>query len=79
MQVGAILTTGAGALLLLGGPYPLWLFFVGGIMVYMGTIVLEGVSMSLVSKVGLPCAYSGMSGTAAVQGCACLVRYCRCW
>ena len=32
------------------GAYPYWSFFVGGVAVYMGTIVLEGVSMSLTSK-----------------------------
>lgn len=57
MQVGAILVTAAGAALLTHGAYPLWSFFAGGVAVYMGTIVLEGVSMSLTSKVrlGLSC------------------------
>ena len=33
------------------GPFPMSNFFIAGTLVYMGTIVLEGVSMSLTSKV----------------------------
>ena len=58
MQVGSIVVTGAGAVALTYGTFPQWNFFVGGVAVYMGTIVLEAVSMSLTSKVShaLPCA-----------------------
>ena len=50
-QVLAILVTAGGAALMTHGAFPYWSFFVGGVAVYMGTIVLEGVSMSLTSKV----------------------------
>ena len=57
MQVGSIVVTGAGAVALTYGTFPQWNFFAGGVAVYMGTIVLEAVSMSLTSKVShaLPC------------------------
>eukprot|EP00884_Botryococcus_braunii_P019635 jgi/Botrbrau1/6355/Bobra.0098s0014.1 len=51
ITVASIVMTGIGAALLTGGPYPKWNFFAAGVMVYMGTIVLEAVSMSLTSKV----------------------------
>lgn len=51
LQVGSIITVGVGAVLLMKGTHPAWSFFVGGVAVYWSTIVLEGVSMSLVSKV----------------------------
>ena len=44
------------------GAYPYWSFFVGGVAVYMGTIVLEGVSMSLTSKVYLTLGILGVVG-----------------
>ena len=53
VQVCAIFVTAAGALLMTHGAYPLWSFFVGGPAIYFGSIVLEGVSMSLTSKVRL--------------------------
>ena len=49
-QVGSIMATGLGAAALMKGPYPRVNFFVAGVFVYMGTIVLEAVSMSLCSK-----------------------------
>jgi hypothetical protein len=51
MQAASIVTTGVGALALMKGPFPKWAFFTAGVLVYMGTIVLEAVSMSLTSKV----------------------------
>ena len=42
---------GVGSLALMKGTFPQLGFFVAGTLVYMGTIVLEGVSMSLTSKV----------------------------
>ena len=50
-QTASILITGAGAGLLMRGTFPRWSFFAGGVFTYMGTIVLEAVSMSLCSKV----------------------------
>lgn len=50
-QVGSILVTGLGAAALMKGPFPHANFFIAGVAVYMGTIVLEAVSMSLCSKV----------------------------
>ena len=50
-QVGSILVTGLGAAALMKGPFPRANFFIAGVAVYMGTIVLEAVSMSLCSKV----------------------------
>lgn len=49
-QVGSIVATCLGALALTRGPFPRANFFVAGVAVYMGTIVLEAVSMSLCSK-----------------------------
>ena len=49
--MGSILVTGLGAAALMKGPFPRANFFVAGVFVYMGTIVLEAVSMSLCSKV----------------------------
>ena len=51
LQVGSILATGLGAAALMQGPFPRANFFIAGVAVYMGTIVLEAVSMSLCSKV----------------------------
>lgn len=52
--MASIVTTGVGAAMLMFGPFPQWNFFTGGVLVYMGTIVLEAVSMSLTSKVPTP-------------------------
>ena len=60
--------TAGGALLMTHGAFPLWSFFVGGVAVYMGTIVLEGVSMSLTSKVH-------SHRLADDQGCDCQARW----
>ncbi len=49
-QVSSIVATGLGAVALTRGPFPRANFFVAGVAVYMGTIVLEAVSMSLCSK-----------------------------
>jgi hypothetical protein len=51
MQVASILVAGGGSFALMKGPFPMPLFFIAGTLIYMGTIVLEGVSMSLCSKV----------------------------
>jgi hypothetical protein len=51
LQFASIVVTGVGAFALMKGPYPLANFFIAGTAVYMGTIVLEAVSMSLCSKV----------------------------
>ena len=53
MQVASILIAGGGSFALMKGPFPMSNFFIAGTLVYMGTIVLEGVSMSLTSKVRL--------------------------
>lgn len=50
-QVVSIVVAGAGSFALMRGPFPMINFFIAGTLVYMGTIVLEGVSMSLTSKV----------------------------
>ena len=50
-QSVSIILTGAGAILLMRGAYPQWSFFTGGAALFIGTIVLEGISMSLTSKV----------------------------
>jgi hypothetical protein len=47
----SIIVTGLGAVLLMKGAYPMWSFFAGGGLLFIGTIVLEGISMSLTSKV----------------------------
>lgn len=74
LQVGSIVITGAGAVLLMGGPYPTWTFFAGGTAVFMGTIVLEGVSMSLVSKVSTSlCIVQRLPGTGRMS---CAKRLC---
>lgn len=39
--------------MLMKGAYPQWSFFTGGAALFVGTIVLEGISMSLTSKVRL--------------------------
>ena len=57
LQVGSILVTGLGAAALMKGPFPRATFFIAGVAVYMGTIVLEAVSMSLCSKVR-PCGWT---------------------
>lgn len=49
--MGSILATGLGAAALMKGPFPRANFFIAGVAIYMGTIVLEAVSMSLCSKV----------------------------
>ncbi|CAL5227554.1 g10545 [Coccomyxa viridis] len=51
ITVASIVIAGGGAFALMKGPFPMSNFFVAGTLVYMGTIVLEGVSMSLTSKV----------------------------
>ncbi len=51
VQVASIVVAGGGAFALMKGPFPMWNFFIAGVLIYMGTIVLEGVSMSLTSKV----------------------------
>ncbi|KAK9838252.1 hypothetical protein WJX81_000293 [Elliptochloris bilobata] len=51
ITVASILVTGLGAAALMKGPFPRATFFVAGVAVYMGTIVMEAVSMSLCSKV----------------------------
>lgn len=53
LQLASILVTMAGSFALMKGPFPMPVFFIAGAMVYMGTIVLEAVSMSLTSKVRL--------------------------
>ena len=53
VQVASILIAGGGSFALMKGPFPMSNFFIAGTLVYMGTIVLEGVSMSLTSKVRL--------------------------
>ena len=50
-QSVSIILTGVGATLLMRGAYPQWSFFTGGAALFIGTIVLEGISMSLTSKV----------------------------
>ena len=50
VQLASILVTLAGCAALMKGPFPMPTFFIAGAMVYMGTIVLEAVSMSLTSK-----------------------------
>ena len=49
-QAASIVVAGAGSFALMKGTYPQVNFFIAGPLVYMGTIVLEGVSMSLTSK-----------------------------
>ena len=51
MQSGSIIVTGVGSVLMMKGAYPEWSFFTGGTLIYMGTIVLEAVSLSLTTKV----------------------------
>ncbi|KAK9906755.1 hypothetical protein WJX75_007454 [Coccomyxa subellipsoidea] len=51
ITLASILVTLAGCAALMKGPFPMPTFFIAGAMVYMGTIVLEAVSMSLTSKV----------------------------
>ncbi len=51
MQSVSIIVTGIGAVLLMKGALPQWSFFTGGGLLFVGTIVLEGISMSLTSKV----------------------------
>ena len=51
LQSVSIIVTGIGAVLLMKGALPQWSFFTGGGLLFVGTIVLEGISMSLTSKV----------------------------
>lgn len=53
VQLASILVTMAGCFGLMGGPFPMPTFFVAGALLYMGTIVLEALSMSLCSKARL--------------------------
>lgn len=68
-QVGSIMATGLGAAALMKGPFPRVNFFVAGVFVYMGTIVLEAVSMSLCSKArpAFACPVSGCPHVGACQ------------
>lgn len=50
LQSASIVLTGVGAALLMKGALPYWSFFAGGAALFVGTIVLEGISMSLTSK-----------------------------
>lgn len=50
VQLASIVVTMAGCFGLMGGPFPMPTFFVAGALLYMGTIVLEALSMSLCSK-----------------------------
>ena len=61
VQVASIVIAGGGAFALMKGPFPMSNFFVAGTLVYMGTIVLEGGSMSLTSKVRLKLALVGLA------------------
>ena len=51
VQTLSILLSGLGSALLIKGALPMWSFFLGGALLFVGTIVLEGISMSLCSKV----------------------------
>ena len=51
LQSVSIILTSVGSILLMRGAYPQWSFFTGGAALFIGTIVLEGISMSLTSKV----------------------------
>ena len=51
LQTISILLTGVGSALLIKGALPKWSFFSGGALLFIGTIILEGISMSLCSKV----------------------------
>ncbi|BDA46399.1 SPX domain-containing membrane protein At1g63010 [Coccomyxa sp. Obi] len=51
ITLASILVTMVGCFGLMGGPFPMATFFVAGALLYMGTIVLEALSMSLCSKV----------------------------
>lgn len=55
VQSVSILLTGIGAGLLMKGALPQWSFFTGGAALFVGTIILEGISMSLTSKVSIVC------------------------
>ncbi|KAK9832195.1 hypothetical protein WJX74_002578 [Apatococcus lobatus] len=48
---GAIIACGAGCVGLAMGGYPIWLYLLGGFLAYVGSLVLEGASMSMMSKV----------------------------
>ncbi len=52
---GAIMACGAGCAGLALGGYPKWIYLLGGFLAYVGSLVLEGASMSMMSKVGLSC------------------------
>jgi hypothetical protein len=58
--VVSIVVAGGGSFALMKGPFPMPLFFISGTLIYMGTIVLEGVSMSLCSKVSPHCTACGL-------------------
>ena len=55
LQSVSLIVTGIGAILLMKGAYPQSTFFTGGLLLFAGTIVLEGISMSLASKVRIGC------------------------
>lgn len=72
VQVASILIAGGGSFALMKGPFPMSNFFVAGTLVYMGTIVLEGVSMSLTSKVRLPLHHLSRASTQHWVGILCM-------
>lgn len=74
-QVGSIMATGLGAAALMKGPFPRVNFFVAGVFVYMGTIVLEAVSMSLCSKARPAVARQRLGGQ---NVCLCRLRHYSC-
>ncbi len=67
-QFASIVVAGAGSFALMKGTFPAPSFFVAGTLVYMGTIVLEAVSMSLTSKVCRPSLKVLLTATAFLEG-----------
>ena len=53
LMTGAIIACGAGCVGLAMGGFPIWLYLLGGFLAYVGSLVLEGASMSMMSKVRL--------------------------
>ena len=49
-----LLITAVGCALLMCGGKPIWMYFLGGTLVFMCTVILEGSGMSLMSKIMHP-------------------------